>query len=357
MAQSNAFSVTVQASGGSGVPAYISSMSTYQVRDMAGSYAPTNGTSTLQSIAPGIWGGNMNIINPWSGGPKSTNGTKMYVHGGGHSDSSNNGIYSFDFAGASAPTGWTVENAGQTNVTSNPAVGATGQPVSVHTYDGMVDMGALLYRVGGSVYPNGFMQGRAFHFDKSSKVWTRLPDPPNVGAGFLLGNAASNKLLWVEKWATTMSYAFYRIGTNNWSSSKGLSAEWPSDGSAAYNPVTNTGIAVSSNVAFSFSVDWSTETISQTSRSLTSLGRAPGIVWDPTAGCYWAFGAVGNTGTLYAVNPTTYAITSHALTGNVPISQDGDYQGTYGRWVFMESWRAIGSVCRTSGSVFVIKLP
>lgn len=354
MPQSSQFSATVGSASG---PAYISSMAAYQVRNLSGTFAPTNGTSSLQSIAPGIWGGNMNIIDPWSGGPKSTNGTKMYVHGGGHADSSNNGIYSFDFAGTTAPTGWAVENAGQTGVTTNPSVGATGAPVSVHTYDGMFDMGSLLYRVGGSSHPNGNMDGRAFRFDKTSKVWTRLPDPPNVGAGFLIGDTASGKLLWMDRWQTFLTYAFYRVATNNWSSSKSVSSQWPSDGTLAYNPATNTGICVSTDAAYSITIDWSAETITQTSRSLASIGRGSAIVWDATAGRYWAFGAVGNTGTLYEINPTTYAITPRTLTGNVPFSRDGDYQGTYGRWVFMESWRAIGSVCSETGSAHIIKLP
>lgn len=345
-------------------PAYISSMSPFQVRNLSGSYAPTNGSTSLQSIMPGMWAGNDNIINPWSGGAKSAAGTKMYVHGGGHSDSSNNGLYSFDFAGTTRPTGWAVENAGQTGVTADLSVGATGYPISVHTYDGMVDMGTALYRLGGSSYPSGGFTVQALRYDKASAVWTRLPNYPTGPqfAGMMIGNPVAGKIAAFDRWVTNTSYAFYRVATNNWSSPGSVSQQWSSDGSAAFDPATNTGICVSNangygGSSFSMAINWSAETMTQTPRSLAGIGSGAALIWDPTRGVYWCFGADGNTTTLYEINPTTFVVTPHALTGDAPLTPEATYHGAFGRWVFMDSWRAIGSVASRSGAAFVIRLP
>lgn len=357
MAQSNAFSVTVQAGGG-GVPAYISSMSAYQVRNLSGTYAPTNGTSSLVSVMPGIWSGNTDIMRPWSGGAKSITGTKMYVHGGGHSDSSNNGLYSFDFAGTNAPTGWAVENQGQTGVTSDPSIGSNGAPVSVHTYDGMCDMGDFLFRVGGSTYPNGFFTETAMRFTKSTKVWTRLPNWPGQSlGGAVVGNTSDGKVLAMDRWVEYLTYAFYRVSTNNWSSLKSVSNQWPDDFSAAYSPTLNVGIAMGSGSSFSYTIDWTSETIVQTSRSLPSLGSGPSLFWDASRNVFWAFGGSSNNSTIYEINPSNWSSTAHTLTGNAPLSPESGTRGSYGRFVYLPDWRAIGAVANRNNAAFVIKLP
>lgn len=342
------------------MPAFIASMAPFQVRSMSGSFAPSNGTSTLRSVMPSMWGGDDDIMRPWSGGAKSTTGTKMYVHGGGHGDSANNGLYSFDFAGNSSPAGWSVENPGKTGVSgeSGLAVGATGIPVSVHTYDGMVDMGPALYRLQGSTYPNGFLAQQNVRFDKASKTWTRLPNyPGGQGGGMAIAHPAGGKILYMERWVTYFTYGFYRVATNTWSAVRNVGSQWPSDGTAAFNPANNTGLCISSDAAFSIGIDWSAETVSQSSRSLTSMGSGVSLVWDPTAGCYWCFGGSGRNTTLYEINPSSFAVTAHTLTGDVPLSPESGSHGHFGRWVFMDEWRAIGSVSSRTSAPFVIRLP
>ncbi|MGE0581072.1 MAG: hypothetical protein AB7P31_02870 [Steroidobacteraceae bacterium] len=339
------------------MPAYIASMAPYQVRSLGGSYAPANGTSTLQSVMPAKWAGDDDIMRPWSGGAKSSNGSKMYVHGGGHKDSSNNGLYSFDFAGTSRPTGWTVENAGQTGVTSDFSVGSSGTPLSVHTYDAMVDMGASLYRFGGSSHPNGFFTSQVLRYNKANSVWTRLPNwPGDASGGSAIANAAAGKILLMDRWVNYNTYAFYRVATNNWSAEKQVASQWPDDFAAAYSPLSNVGVAIGGGGAFSFKIDWSAETIVQTSRSLPS-GGGPALLWDPTRDVFWCFGASGNNSKLYEINPATFAVTTHNLTGDAPLTPESDSRGTYGRWVFMDSWRAIGSVASRSSPAFIIRLP
>lgn len=347
----------------SNTPEYISSMSPYQVRALSGTYAPSNGSSTLQSVMPSMWSGNDDIIRPWSGGAKSTSGTKMYVHGGGHSDSSNNGLFSFDFAGSSRPTGWAVENAGQTGVSSDLSVGGRGAPISVHTYDGMTDMGSSLYRFGGSTYPTGGFGSQMVRYDKATSTWTRLPNWASSApqfAGSAIANPAVGKILAMDRFVSYFTYAFYRVATNSWSTRGNASAQWPGDFSSAFDPATNTGLVIGANnesgvYAFSLGINWSAETITQTPRSITGLGSGCALIWDPTRGRYWCFGSSNNNATLYEINPSTFAVTPHALSG--AIAPETPYWGTYGRWVFMDAWRAIGSVSSRNGSAFVIRLP
>lgn len=312
---------------------------------------------------PSIWAGNDNIMKPWSGGAKSTSGTKMYVHGGGHSDSSNNGLFGFDFSGNSRPTGWSVENAGRTGVSGDFAVGTTGMPVSVHTYDGMVDMGSALYRFGGSAYPSGGFTSQFVRYDKAASTWTRIPsgDYGNF-AGMALANPAAGKILVMERYATYNTYAYYRVASNSWSSRKSVPAQWCTAGASAWNPAANTGLCVSAGngygvTAFSLGIDWAGESLTQTARSMQSLGNGAALIWDPTRQVYWCFGAMGNTTTIHEINPSTFTVTSHALTGDAPLSPESGDQGHYGRWVFLDSWRAIGSVSSRSQPAFVIRLP
>lgn len=345
------------------LPAYIASMSPFQVRALTGSHSPANGAGSLQSVMPSMWAGNDDIMRPWSGGAKAVSGTKMYVHGGGHGDSSNNGLFSFDFAGDARPTGWSVENAGRTGVSGDFAVGTTGMPTSVHTYDGMVDMGPSLYRFGGSAYPQGGFTSQFVRYDKAASTWTRIPSGGYGNfAGMALANPAAGKILVMERYATYNTYAFYRVATNAWSSRKSVPDQWCTAGASAHDPATNTGLCVSAGngygvTAFSIGISWSAETVAQTARSMPSLGSGAALLWDPTRGVYWCFGSSNNNSTLYEINPTTFAVTSHNLTGDAPLQPEANSQGTYGRWVFMDSWRAIGSVSSRSGPAFVIRLP
>jgi len=339
-------------------------MSPFQVRSLAGNYAPANGSTTLRSIMPAMWAGEDDIIRPWSGGAKCMTGTKCYVHGGGHLDSSNNGLYSFDFAGTTRPSGWAVENAGALNVTTDIAVGATGAPRSVHTYDGMIDMGSSIYRVGGAIYhANGPNYPRLLRFDKATGLWTRLPDFPAGGfAGMTIGNPEAGKIFALERGNTYNSYAVYRIATNTWSALKSDSnTQWNTSGSAAWNPATNVGLSVGNNnygvYGFSFRVDWDAETLVRTPRITTAYGNGMALIWDATRACYWMWGTgSGTISTLYEINPTTYAVTAHTLTGD-PIVAETNSRGHFGRWVFLDNWRAIGSVASRSAPAYVIRLP
>src|SRR5262245_16389226 len=125
-------------------PSYISSLAAYEVRRLDGNFLPTASGPGMHSVTPAEWlnggsGINVNIINPWSGGGKAISGTKMFVHGGGHSDSANNGLYVYDFAGDARPTGWSLmQISAVSSVRGDTGVYADGLPAAHHTYNGNV---------------------------------------------------------------------------------------------------------------------------------------------------------------------------------------------------------------------------
>lgn len=348
-------------------PAYIASMSPYQVRALSGSYAPTNGTSSAVSAMHSQWtalgGTGTNIMIPWSGGPKSTSGTKLWAHGGGHGDGQNNGLYSFDFAGTTRPTGWLEEYTGVPGITSDSSPGSSGPPPSIHTYDWMVDTGTHIYRMGGARYNSGGVCG-AWRYTKATGAWLHLPNIPVGGAqGSAIYSASANKVLCLERESSFNGYAFYRIATNDWSAMKNVSTQWLNNPSAAYDPVGNVGLMVSntnggSATSFSFTVNWSAETITQSANPVASMGTGASVVWDPTRQRFWVFGGGESFGALHEINPSGWDVTAHTLTGDVASMQpQATTKGSLGRWVFMDSWRAIGTVMSRNGPACVIKLP
>jgi hypothetical protein len=353
------------------VPSYISSMSDFQVRSLTGTYAPTNGSSTLNALLSSTWNdfpteNNTDIMRPWCGGPKMPTGTKAWVHGGGHTDSANNAIVSFDFAGTTKPTGWAIENAGDTSHPADFTVGTTGKPISVHTYDGMCYLNGKIYRLGGSPYPDGSPFSNQFlslQVASPGSDWTRLPDWPGGGfGGMAIANESANKILVLERQNFDFAYAFYRAGSNDWSAKKNVATQWLDYGGLAIDTTTGNCLCVGGDnglgtTAFSVVPDWSAETITQTAKSIAGIAGGCSHYYDPTKDCFWAYGGEGDSSTIYEINKTTFGVTSHALTGDAITPESPNSRGHFGRGVFMNSYRAIGSVASRTQPAYVIKLP
>lgn len=351
-------------------PAYISVLAPYQVRALSGAFAPTNGKSTLRSVTPAIWLGsgvvNDNIMTPWSGGPKLLTGTRMRVVGGGHADSGNNGVYAFDFAGSAAPTGWILEkiSANPSSIVDDSNTYSDGLPSSVHTYGGVCAVGGIMYRCGGSREGNGSFGNGFFKFDPATNAWTTLTSPPFGSGGSLIGDATAGKIIWMGRYGGAgTSYAFYRIALGTWSAEKFVTSQFPSDGDCAYRPLTTTTgtmLQCGSDGAFSLAVDWTAETLtSMTARSLGALGSQGGplVFYDVAQDKFWGMG--GSTyNALLEINPSTYAVTSHPLTGDaITNNESGNYRGHFGRFVFLAAYRALGLAVSRTGDTYVIRLP
>ena len=97
-----------------GVPQYARGLGDFEVRNLDGAYAPRNGARSVWDVLPEEWrvvgqpNGADGVFTAWSGGAGDAVGRRLIVHGGGHGDSSNNGIYVFDFSGDQVPAGWRI---------------------------------------------------------------------------------------------------------------------------------------------------------------------------------------------------------------------------------------------------------
>jgi hypothetical protein len=189
--KSNQFTVSVVSTA---APAYLAGMADYEVRALTGGYAPTNGNTTNADVIPAEWqaggtGTRLGTYYAFSGGFSDEQAGLLYVHGGGHGDSANNGIYYFDVNGVNAPTGWSLVPNTLSAVADVPMTEEVhtfyndGLVGSTHSYDGMVfdPDNKIMYRFGGSPWRLGTLPGTAFKFDIATTTWTQLQTAPFSG--------------------------------------------------------------------------------------------------------------------------------------------------------------------------------
>lgn len=357
-------------------PTYISSLADYEVRALSGSFAPTTNGTSIESVTPSEWLTNdpstlgiVGVIVAWNGGAKGT-GSKLFVHGGGHNDSANNGMYVFDFAGTTRPTGWqTPLNISPVSaVRAGSATYADGRPTAVHTYDGVVyaSHNNHLYRFGGAWYnPNGNFTGASFKMNVANNQWTQVPSYPGGGGGALtIYDAASGKIFVTT--SETFTGYFYRTSNDTWSGAKTFGGGGFSFGSiGAWDPTRNRGVIVGGGTNYVLSLNFANETVSVSSLNASGataiLSRqGASAVYDPQIDAYWVFGGDrGSPGytSIYQMNAGTFGISQHALSGSIAPSLNFDYQGSYGRFILMPQWRALGFLGTHDGPVYVVKLP
>jgi hypothetical protein len=355
------------------VPSYISSLTDFQSIQMNGALAPVNGTTSMQSVTPAEWlssdPGTIDldgVVGAWSGGGKGI-GTKLIVHGGGHNDSANNGAYIFDYAGTTKPQGWvTPLDVSAVSAVQQGGVYSDGASCSTHTYDGLVyvPFNNSMYKFYGAPWStNGGFTNDSWRYDLSSASWSQPPDGPVSAGGepTCCYDAVSNKILLAIP--NQLGAAFYRVAANTWSSVKGLSSGG-SDCAMTYDPTRGRAIVVNSSIRRLYTIDWSAETVSDGTFSPSGStailnSSALSAFYDLLLDCYWLFGGDGSSpgyASVYRMNASTFAITQHALSQTIP-KQASNYLGSYGRFIFMDSWRAIGFLAQNNAAPWVIKLP
>lgn len=369
---SNAFSIVISDSSG----AYITSMADYEVRQMTSTYVPTNGKATIASVTPSEWltsdPGNTNlpaVILSWSGGAKGE-GTTLVVNGGGHADSANNGVYVFDYSGTSAPTGWTVGGLSAVSAVQNSATYSDGRPASVHTYDGCIRVSNKMYRFGGAKWIDGSFYRGVASFNLSTSTWAILPDLPSgvtTELPHVVYDPTSNKILYLPSGSGRA--AFFRLSSETWGNTPLNPTALAYYGATAYDTSRGRAIVLGSTYEGSqthkiVTPNWTNETLAgstlSASGSTAILARTSlSVFYDSARDCFWIFG--GDSGSpgyanIYEMNASTFAITAHALSSSMA-SFEGSYSGSYGRYVFMPTYRAIGFVTRTDAAPYVIKLP
>ena len=369
------FPLSASAQSGS-VPQYISSMSEYEVRALENQYAPTNGTSSMQSITPDEWLNNdpsvlglSGVIVAWNGGAKG-NGSKLFVHGGGHTDGANNGMYIFDFGGMNRPTGWeeplVISNVA--DIRAESAAYADGYPNSVHTYDGIVyaSHNNHIYRFGGSQYRSGNLTNSAFKFNVATNEWTQLPNFPGGGSSTRTFYDPASGNIFVTAQNTTTGY-FLRTDNDSWSGPVSYNGGgFPFDSMAAWDSTRSRAIVVGDNARSLVTIDFSSETVSVQNFNPTGstqiLGeRGISAVYDPIGDVYWMFGgptASSGWSFIYEMRAdgNSWTISRHSLVGET-IVRHPSLVGSWGRYVLMPQWRAIGLIASETSAAFVIRLP
>ena len=360
------------------VPSYISGLSDYQVRALSSSFAPTNGKTTMTDATPSEWltsdPGTLDlagVIAAWSGGYKATTGTKMYLHGGGHSDSANNGTYIYDFAGTTAPTGWTVAAQSAVAAVRVAPTYTDGRPTAVHSYDGSVmAANGFLYRFGGSGYDpsgGGFAGNSAFKLNLGTNAWTTLTDVPSGGNFYkqTFYDSASGKILITT--GASFFYVFFRTANDTYSTPHDSSlAPSSSNSSACYDPTRSRGIQIGNSTQLLYTINWTAETVATTALGATgstSILSTSGLscIFDSVRDVYWIFGGAFDSAgwsNIYEMNASTFAVTGHVLSGSaIQVDTTSPMQGSWGRHVWLASYRAIGLVAKADSPAYVIKLP
>lgn len=361
-----------------GTPSFVPTTD-YQVRAMTGTFAPSNGSSTLASVNPVAWpsddaslGG---IVRAYSGAFKTvvSGVKKLMVHGGGHADGTNNGVFIFDYSEGTTghPVGWSVkgQSASPSVVTQEQDTYTDGKPTAIHSYDGLVFANGKGYRVGGvRSGPNGSPSAAVWEYDFTANTITRLGDCPlgNFQGYSVIHDPVTNKILaWpgndAGPWQST---CFLPLSTKVWSGivshgnfNTGL------DTVSAWD--SNRGRMLSrgqSNVVLS-TVNFSAQTITSSFPAGVSseirFGRC--IFYDAARDSYWAWGdnAATSITSISEIDAGTLATKGsiHPFSGDTIQVVTPQSNGQYSRYCFMPEWRCIGFVCHWNSPAYLIKLP
>jgi hypothetical protein len=365
------------ASAATDAPAYISDLAPYQTATMSGALAPTNGIDTVRDVMPTTWQDDYGI-DAFSGGGKSMTGTRLILHGGGHSDSANNGVYAFEFAGTTRPTGFQMIAAPNGAPHTNG-----GNPVSVHTYDGLVHAeNGFLYRVMGASFPTGSATTVAAKNNLSTGAWTALPKFPGsiatvytmcgaydaVSGKFFCANPGIDQVAFFRTEADGQGHA-----ADSWSSMKNVGRD-ASKWTVAYDTTRRRGVGLggiageSSTNRTIYTINWDAETVSTQNFSINLPLSEYMLFYDAGRDSFWALGgrSASNWSTIYEIPAgqapnTTWTFTATPLNPNPVVAAGSPHDaGTYGRFVFLNfssTERAIGSLVGTENPAFVVKLP
>ncbi len=356
------------------IPDYIASMSAYDVRAMSGTYAPTNGSSSINSVTPSEWltndpaANDLGVVTPWCGAMKVLNGgtTKLFIHGGGHNDSANNGIYIFDYAGTTQPTGWSVKQLSAVSaVVSGGGNYSDGRPTSVHSYDGQVyaSHNNCCYRFGGAYYGAASARsGFAWKYNVAADTWQQINMPIGM-YGTCIYDPITRKIMVGDgsDFSQAQSVYFFNCDNNTFSAAKSISPFYlGNDAYMAWDSSRNRAIvhgdSVTSPVAIS--VNFANETVSASSFTMSSLTTGRAFFYDAARDVFWVFGNFGSSSitTITEVNASNGStIATHSLSASIPV--EAQHNGMFNRFSFFPEWRAIGTVASRATAAYVIKLP
>ncbi|MEO0974148.1 MAG: hypothetical protein AAFX85_13735, partial [Pseudomonadota bacterium] len=356
-------------------PTYLDGLGAYEVRALTGAIAPSNGFETIESVTPADWLNNdpgstdvRSVISSWSGGGKSIVGLRLYLTGGGHGNSANNGIYIYDFAGDAQPTGWSVVGLSDLSAVLPEDNYTDGAPPSIHSYDGLVyaHHNGFFYRFGGAPWrPNGGFTRVVFKYDFTADEWIQLPSLPRPSPRIpvtVYDPASGRVLVGTER----RNLFFFDTDTDTWGDEIELNdLDWPLDTTGAYDPTRRRAVLAGMDDSRLIDINFTTREVEVAALPATGETdiltiRAPAIFYDRKRDSFWLFGGETPDGPgwshLYEMSAETFEVTRVALTG-AAIEVASVHRGTYGRFVYMPEWRTIGMVADVDTPAYIIGLP
>lgn len=395
---SSVASSCASAGAAGGTPKYMQGLGDFQVRNLEGEYAPRNSLVSVWDVLPEEWralgqpNGADGVFTSWSGGAGDSAGRRLIVHGGGHNDSSNNGVYLFDFSGEDAPEGWQVAPnslSSRAAVVSSSTVYSDNRPTSIHSYDQLwFDSNRnRLYRFSGSPYSAGAGASVAYFYDFDAGAWNSqadgkafLHDPAIASLGStLIGSPDGSTLLFL---AATKQPRFVDVVTGNVHPfGAALSGSEENQFAAAIDTTRSSDgrgkcryVALYKNGASGprikvFSVDWSARTWNVTTEQLLGAeaenlnSQGACIFYDGLRDSFWAFGnraatSTGLVSSVYEIDAESFEVRRWNLdTSRASVRAKPGCKGGFNRHVWFPEWRVVGTVHAHDAPVSLIKLP
>ena len=380
------------------LPRYMSGLSDFQVRNLDGDFGPRNRMRSLWDALPAEWRllgqphGADGIFTSWSGGRGDPGGRRLFVHGGGHGDSSNNGLYIYDFSGDEEPGGWSVAPnslSPRALVASSSSVYSDSKPTSIHSYDQQwYDPNQRrFYRFSGSPHTAGSGTRFAYFYDVANSRWNSDPDgqafvdDANLASlgSTLIGSPDGSCLLYlaatkVPRFVTVATGAVKPFGRPLSGSEESQFASAIDSARSDQNLGKCRYVALFNNGANGprikvVSVDWSAQTWSVSTEALTG-DAAPDlnsqgacIFYDELRDSFWAFAnrAATETGVvnaMYEIDAESFTVRKWPLdTSSAVIKSKSGCKGGFNRHVWFPQWRIAATVHKHDAPVSLIKLP
>lgn len=349
---------------------------------MSGGYAPSNGKTTMFSALPAEWqltgqpNGADNVFNGWGcGAGGDPAGLKYFVHGGGHFDSSNNGLHVYDFTGSSVPTGWSQETNSLSALDdvildASDGLYADGNMTAIHAY-GACWFDAVnnrFVRVSGSPFSGGGGATPIYgYFNLTAHTQSHFSSANVACLGSaLIGKPDGTKYLYLNATGTPQ---FINASTFALTASgSALTGSEEKGPVFLYDSLRDLYMGFYDSGAasmFEIAVNWAANTFTKTTRTLTGADAdyldAPGAccLYDAANDQYVVFGnkndaTAGEITNLYKVNASNYAVTKSALSQPIEISTSS--AGGYNKHVWFPSWRIIGTCQRHDKPMSLIKV-
>ncbi|HNS98850.1 MAG TPA: hypothetical protein PLJ27_13620 [Polyangiaceae bacterium] len=274
------------------------------------------------------------IMDAWSGGTYASPHHRLYVNGGGHGDYDGNEWYAFDVSHQR----W--ERINDPSLyrpgTSADGIYPDGAPEPIHTYNNLVYAPTTnkLYRAGKSGSP----LSNLWAFDLNTKKWEKTPVPANDPHGnvarwdpttnrvFLCRNSSQASgytyIVWFDPITSTLTDTG---AATRWYS--GTGALDTTHGEFVYTGGKQAPIRVNTTTYEITNVDVTGDTEIQNV-------PAPGFVYDSRRDRFTAWGAAGDTRTLYHISRKDWKWTAETpTTGDTPGAPNAN--GIYGRFQYI----------------------